>query len=47
MNTIQEIITAFIVGNITKNDAETQISLKLGGTWVLTNIADEWVCVKF
>ena len=47
MNTIQEIISAFMEGSITKNDAETQISAVLGGTWVLTNIAGEWICTKF
>lgn len=47
MNNINEIITAFIDGSITKQDAENQISLKLGGTWVLSNIAGEWICTKF
>lgn len=47
MNTIQDIIAAFMDGSITKNDAESQISIKLGGTWVLTNIAGEWICTKF
>ena len=42
-----ETINQFINGNITKVDAEKQLSLVLGGSWVLSNIAGEWLPVKY
>lgn len=42
-----ETINQFINGNITKDDAEKQLSLALGGSWVLSNIAGEWLPIKY